>query len=172
MINGHQVHACVLLLSQKERAPWRVLHGLKAYFVFLHVGIPKLLRKSCSQVQRPFVAGKLYRCPTSCSRKILSRLFCLFLTITFIYCLFLAYTYSALNTDMLKPCQLTGALKFNFRVQIWHTTLYHCLATGRSTISSSYYCLLLKGFRTAYNNTAYFAKSQLLEWIPFPQGLN
>lgn len=67
---------------------------------------------------------------------------------------------------MMKAWQLTGALKFNFRdVQIQHTSLYHCLATGRATISRSYYCLLLKGFRTAYNYTAYFAKPQLLGWI-------
>lgn len=64
VINGHQVHAPVLFLSQKERAPRRVLRGLKGYFVFLHEGIPDLLRNSSSQVQRPFVAGKLYLCHT------------------------------------------------------------------------------------------------------------
>lgn len=58
-----------------------------------------------------------------------------------------------------------AALEFNFRdVQTYHTSLDSCLpsATARVAISSSYYFLLLKGFRTVYNNIAYFAKSQLL----------
>lgn len=68
------------------------------YFAFLHEGIPELLRNSCSQVQRPFAAGKLYWCPTGsiiAVEKSSEGCFCTFLTISL-------HIFFALNTDMLK----------------------------------------------------------------------